>query len=80
MLKWIFFSRALLTKQSLDPKFEWLTSFLTKYRSKVIENLNTSDLVLWLNIVNSNGTCSVDIEVYVNGFHLPGFHRVINVL
>ena len=75
-----FFSRTLLTKQSLDPKFEWLTSFLTKYRSKVIENLNTSELVLWLNIVNSNGTCSVDIEVCVNGFHLPGFHRVINVL
>ena len=80
MLKWIFFSRALLTKQPLDPKFEWLTSFLTEYRSKVIENLNTSELVLWLNIVNSNGTCSVDIEVCVNGFQLPGFHRVTNVL
>ena len=27
-----------------------------------------------------NGTGSVGIEVFVNGFHLPGFHRVINVL
>ena len=74
------FSRTLLTKQSLDPKFEWLTSFLTKYRSKVIQNLNTSELVLLLNIFNSNGTCSVNIEVCVNGFHLAGFHCVINVL
>ena len=75
-----FVSRTLLTKPSLDPKFESLTSFLTKYRSKVIQNLNTSELVLSLNIVNSIGTCSVDTEVCVNGFHLPGFHRVINVL
>ena len=75
-----FFSRTLLTKQSLDPKFEWLTSFLTKYRSKVIQNLNTSELVLCLNIVNGNGTCSVDIEVCVNGFHIPEFQRVINAL
>ena len=74
-----FVSRTLLTKPSLDPKFERLTSFLTKYRSKVIQNLNTSKLVLSLNIVNSIGTCSVDIEVCVNGFHLPRFHRVINV-